>query len=387
MSDTATVAAAPAAPAPAYKPKKVSIWRRSPSLLVGVVLVALTCLVAAFPGVFAPGDPTAMDFLAMLQPPSAEHWFGTDNYGRDIYTLVIHATRLDLLIGIGSVALPFVLGSLLGLIAGYYGGKLDAIIMRILDIFVAFPFMVLAIAIVAILGNGVMNLLIAMIAGYYGGKLDAIIMRILDIFVAFPFMVLAIAIVAILGNGVMNLLIAMWIVSWPPYTRLVRSEVLIAKNSEYVQAAKTLGYSDFSIIMRHILPNVISSSVVYAASDIVMCIMTAASMSFLGLGVPPNTPEWGAIISNGKSFITGGYWWISTSDIVMCIMTAASMSFLGLGVPPNTPEWGAIISNGKSFITGGYWWISTMPGVVMAIVGLGFSLLGDGLNDLLRTKD
>lgn len=293
MSDTATVAAAPAPAAPAYKPKKISVWRRSPSLLVGVVLVALTCLVAAFPNVFAPGDPTAMDFLAMLQPPSAEHWFGTDNYGRDIYTLVIHATRLDLLIGLGSVALPFVLGSLLGLIAGYYGGKLDAVIMRILDIFVAFPFMVLAIAIVAIL-----------------------------------------------GNGVMNLLIAMWIVSWPPYTRLVRSEVLIAKNSEYVQAAKTLGYSDFSIIMRHILPNVISSSVVYAASDIVMCIMTAASMSFLGLGVPPNTPEWGAIISNGKSFITGGYWWIST-----------------------------------------------MPGVVMAVVGLGFSLLGDGLNDLLRTKD
>lgn len=293
MSDTATVAAAPAPAASAYKPKKISVWRRSPSLLVGVVLVALTCLVAAFPNVFAPGDPTAMDFLAMLKPPSAEHWFGTDNYGRDIYTLVIHATRLDLLIGLGSVALPFVLGSLLGLIAGYYGGKLDAIIMRILDIFVAFPFMVLAIAIVAIL-----------------------------------------------GNGVMNLLIAMWIVSWPPYTRLVRSEVLIAKNSEYVQAAKTLGYSDFSIIMRHILPNVISSSVVYAASDIVMCIMTAASMSFLGLGVPPNTPEWGAIISNGKSFITGGYWWIST-----------------------------------------------MPGVVMAVVGLGFSLLGDGLNDLLRTKD
>ena len=290
MSDSTAAVALPSQPA---KVKKVSIWRRSPSLLVGVVLVALTCIVAAFPSLFAPGDPTAMDFLAMLQPPSAEHWFGTDNYGRDIYTLVIHATRLDLLIGLGSVALPFVLGSLLGLIAGYYGGKVDAIIMRILDIFVAFPFMVLAIAIVAIL-----------------------------------------------GNGVMNLLIAMWIVSWPPYTRLVRSEVLIAKNSEYVQAAKTLGYSDFTIILRHILPNVISSSVVYAASDIVMCIMTAASMSFLGLGVPPNTPEWGAIISSGKSFITGGYWWIST-----------------------------------------------MPGVVMAVVGLGFSLLGDGLNDLLRTKD
>lgn len=286
---TATAAAVKVAKAP----KRISVFRRSPSLLVGVVIVALTCIVAAFPNFFAPGDPLAMDFLAMLQPPSAEHWFGTDNYGRDIYTLVIHATRLDLLIGLGSVALPFVLGSMLGLIAGYYGGKLDAIIMRVLDVFVAFPFMVLAIAIVAIL-----------------------------------------------GNGVMNLLIAMWIVSWPPYTRLVRSEVLIAKNSEYVQAAKTLGYSDVTIIFRHILPNVISSSVVYAASDIVMCIMTAASMSFLGLGVAPNTPEWGAIISSGKSFITGGYWWIST-----------------------------------------------MPGVVMAVVGLGFSLFGDGLNDLLRTKD
>ena len=131
----------------------------------------------------------------------------------------------------------------------------------------------------------------------------------------------------------------MWIVSWPPYTRLVRAEVLVAKNSEYVQAAKTLGYSDLTIMFRHILPNVISSSIVYLASDIVMCIMSAASMSFLGLGVPSPTPEWGAIISGGKGFIS----------------TA--------------------------------WWITTLPGLVMAVVGLGFSLLGDGLNDLLRTKD
>ncbi len=291
MADTAALAPK------RTKVKKIPIWRRSPSLVIGAVIVALAFVVAAFPTLFAPdaAKPVTdlMDFTAMLQAPSAEHWFGTDNYGRDIYTMVIAATRLDLLIGLGSVALPFVLGTLLGLICGYYGGKLDTIIMRILDIFVAFPFMVLAIAIVAIL-----------------------------------------------GNGVMNLLIAMWIVSWPPYTRLVRSEVLIAKNSEYVQAAKTLGYSDAKIIFRHILPNVISSSVVYAASDIVMCIMTAASMSFLGLGVDAATLEWGSIISSGKSYLLGGYWWISS-----------------------------------------------MPGIVMAIVGLGFSLFGDGLNDLLRTKD
>lgn len=291
MADTAALAPKRA------KVKKVPIWRRSPSLVIGAVIVALTFLVAACPTLFAPDadQPVTnlMDFTAMLQAPSAEHWFGTDNYGRDIYTMVIAATRLDLLIGLGSVALPFVVGTLLGLVCGYYGGKLDTVVMRILDIFVAFPFMVLAIAIVAIL-----------------------------------------------GNGVMNLLIAMWIVSWPPYTRLVRSEVLIAKNSEYVQAAKTLGYSDARIIFRHILPNVISSSVVYAASDIVMCIMTAASMSFLGLGVDAATLEWGSIISSGKSYLLGGYWWISS-----------------------------------------------MPGIVMAIVGLGFSLFGDGLNDLLRTKD
>ncbi|MBR2835146.1 MAG: ABC transporter permease [Coriobacteriales bacterium] len=279
------------------KSGKPSVWRRSPSLLVGAIMVVFIFFVAAFPTLFAENAEkpmtALMDFTAMLKPPTAEHWFGTDNYGRDIYTMVIGATRLDLLIGLGSVALPFVVGSFLGLICGYYGGKLDSIIMRILDVFVAFPFMVLAIAIVAII-----------------------------------------------GNGIMNLLIAMWIVSWPPYTRLVRSEVLVAKNSEYVQAAKTLGYSDITIIFRHILPNVISSSVVYAASDVVMCIMTAASMSFLGLGVDAATLEWGSIISSGKTYIMGGYWWIST-----------------------------------------------MPGLIMIFVGLGFSLFGDGLNDLLRTKD
>ena len=274
------------------KSRRVPIWRRSPSLVVGAVIVLFTCIVAAFPSLFTSQDPLAINPSQMLQAPSAAHLFGTDNFGYDVFTRVVYATRLDLLIGVASAGLPFIVGSLLGLVAGYYGGQFDAIMMRILDVFVAFPFMVLAIAIVAIL-----------------------------------------------GNGVSNLNIAMWIVSWPPYTRLVRAEVLVAKNSEYVQAAKTLGYSDLTIMFRHILPNVISSSIVYLASDIVMCIMSAASMSFLGLGVPSPTPEWGAIISGGKGFIS----------------TA--------------------------------WWITTLPGLVMAVVGLGFSLLGDGLNDLLRTKD
>ena len=271
---------------------RIPIWRRSPSLVVGVVIVLLTFLVAALPSLFTSQDPLALNPGEMLMPPSAQHLFGTDNFGYDVFSRVIYATRLDLLIGVASAGLPFIVGSTLGLVCGYYGGKFDAVMMRVLDVFMAFPFMVLAIAIVAIL-----------------------------------------------GNGVTNLIIAMWIVSWPPYTRLVRAEVLVAKGSEYVQAARTLGYSDLRIMFRHILPNVISSAIVYLASDIVMCIMSAATLSFLGLGVPSPTPEWGAIISGGKGFIS----------------TA--------------------------------WWIAALPGLVMAVVGLGFSLLGDGLNDLLRTKD
>lgn len=271
---------------------RIPIWRRSPSLVVGVVIVLLTFLVAALPSLFTSQDPLALNPGEMLMPPSTQHLFGTDNFGYDVFSRVIYATRLDLLIGVASAGLPFIVGSTLGLVCGYYGGKFDAVMMRVLDVFMAFPFMVLAIAIVAIL-----------------------------------------------GNGVTNLIIAMWIVSWPPYTRLVRAEVLVAKGSEYVQAARTLGFSDLRIMFRHILPNVISSAIVYLASDIVMCIMSAATLSFLGLGVPSPTPEWGAIISGGKGFIS----------------TA--------------------------------WWIAALPGLVMAVVGLGFSLLGDGLNDLLRTKD
>ena len=261
MADTAALAPK------RTKVKKIPIWRRSPSLVIGAVIVALAFVVAAFPTLFAPdaAKPVTdlMDFTAMLQAPSAEHWFGTDNYGRDIYTMVIAATRLDLLIGLGSVALPFVLGTLLGLICGYYGGKLDTIIMRSLDIFVAFPFMVLAIAIVAIL-----------------------------------------------GNGVMNLLIAMWIVSWPPYTRLVRSEVLIAKNSEYVQAAKTLGYSDAKIIFRHILPNVVSLLIVSMTLDFATCMLTESTLSYLGFGIPLPTPTWGNLLNGANnSIVIQQYWW------------------------------------------------------------------------------
>ncbi|MPM02085.1 Glutathione transport system permease protein GsiD [bioreactor metagenome] len=265
------------------------MWQQSPSFVIGAVIVLAVIFVAVFPQVFTPVDPNVSNPSAMLLPPSALHWFGTDNYGRDLFARVVYGTRIDLLIGIGCVVVPFAFGSLLGLVAGYYGGRIDAIIMRILDVFMAFPFLVMVIAVVAIL-----------------------------------------------GSGTRNLLIAMWVVGWKEYTRLIRSEVMVAKQSEYVQSARTMGYSDLRIMLRHILPNVISTAIVYGASHIVMCMGTAASLSYLGIGVQPPTPEWGAIINGGKSFIT----------------TA--------------------------------WWITVIPGAVLALVGWGFSILGDGLSDLLR---
>jgi len=268
--------------------KKSSI---NPSLLLGLIITSVFVFIALFPSLLTQYDPIAMDSKSMLAAPSALHYFGTDNYGRDIFARTVYSTRLDLLIGVGAMIVPFFVGTTFGIIAGYYGGKIDAIMMRILDIFMAFPYMVLAIAIVAIA-----------------------------------------------NAGVNALFISMWLVGWKEYTRLVRSEVLVVKNAEYVEAAKVLGYSDFRIITRSILPNVLSSAIVYGASDIVMCMMSGAAMSYLGLGVQPPTPEWGAIISGGKAF---------------------------LGVA---------------------WWIMLFPGIFLVLSGLGFSLIGDGLSDILRQK-
>lgn len=257
----------------------------------GCLIVGLMCVVALFPGLFTSYNPTAQDPNAMFVPPCAEHLFGTDNYGRDIFARVVYATRLDLAIGVGAMIVPFCIGSLLGLLAGYYGGKLDALIMRILDISMAFPFMVLAIIVAAIV-----------------------------------------------GSGIEILLISSWLVAWREYARLIRAEVMVQKNSEYIQAAISMGYSNLRIMFRHILPNVISSAVVYAASDVVVCMMSAASLSFLGLGVQAPTPEWGAIISGGKTFL------------------------------------------------GTAWWITVIPGLVLAFTGWGFSMIGDGLSDMLRAR-
>lgn len=254
------------------------------SLIIGGILFAVMFLMAIWPSLFTSYDPYELDLMNCLQPPSRAHWFGTDNYGRDVFARVVYGARVDLTIGFVAMIVPFIIGSFIGLVAGYYGKWVDAVIMRIQDIMTAFPFTILVIAIVTIL-----------------------------------------------GSNISNLYIAIWLVGWRDYTKLVRSETLIEKNSEYVQAARSLGYSNLRIMFRHILPNTINSAVVYAVSDIMVCMLVGASLSFLGLGVQPPTPEWGAIISEGRPYILQAWWMCALPGLALAV-TGTSLSLLGEGI-------------------------------------------------------
>ena len=254
------------------------------SLIIGGILFAVMFLMAIWPSLFTSYDPYELDLMNCLQPPSRAHWFGTDNYGRDVFARVVYGARVDLTIGFVAMIVPFIIGSFIGLVAGYHGKWVDAIIMRIQDIMTAFPFTILVIAIVTIL-----------------------------------------------GSNISNLYIAIWLVGWRDYTKLVRSETLIEKNSEYVQAARSLGYSNLLIMFRHILPNTINSAVVYAVSDIMVCMLVGASLSFLGLGVQPPTPEWGAIISEGRPYILQAWWMCALPGLALAV-TGTSLSLLGEGI-------------------------------------------------------
>ena len=258
------------------------------TLIAGALLLLLIVLVAIIGPFVMPYTPDA--FGMPLQPPSHEHPFGTDNFGRDVATRVVDAAHLNLLIGIVPTAITFVVGIAIGSIAGYFGGKIDTVVMRIVDVVVAFPFIVLVIGIVAMLGPGLRNLFV--------------------------------------GIG---------LVGWVAYARLVRGEILVAKNQEYVLAAKTLGNSPARIISRHILPNVIAPAVVFAMSDAVLNILLGAALSFLGLGVQPPTPEWGSMIQEARNFIRQA------------------------------------------------WWMPTFPGLAIIVAGIAFSVIGDGLAERLQT--
>jgi peptide/nickel transport system permease protein len=265
-------------------------WRGR-NLILGAMMIACLVAVAVFAPVIAPHGPQDTDYGARLVPPNREHLFGTDNLGRDIFSRVLHGASIDLQVGIISVVPPFLIGTLLGCLAGYYGGRIDNVVMRAADVIQAFPFLILIIAIVAVL-----------------------------------------------GIGLTSVYIAVAIVAWVSYARLIRGEILVAKNQEYVDAARSLGGSDGRVIARHLLPNVITSALVFATTDVMLYIVLVTSLSYLGLAARPPSPEWGAMITEGRTFMASA------------------------------------------------WWISLFPGLAIVVTGIAFSIFGDGLADALRVR-
>jgi peptide/nickel transport system permease protein len=262
----------------------VGLRNANTNLRLGAAIVALWVLIAFLAPWLAPYDPIGQDMSARLQAPSLVHLFGTDNFGRDILSRVIYGTRVDLKMGVIGVLFPFLIGTTIGSIAGYAGRWVDAVLMRLVDVVIAFPFLVLLMAIITILEPG--------LTSFYVG-------------------------------------LAM--VGWVSYARLVRAQVLVLKTSDFVVAARSLGFGTFRILFRHIVPNCIAGSIVFSMSDVVLTILAGSAISYLGLGVQPPMAEWGVMIKEGQNFI------------------------------------------------GIAWWITTFPGIAIVLMTLGFSLLADGL--------
>jgi peptide/nickel transport system permease protein len=261
-------------------------------LYAGMCVTVFWFILALGADFIAPFDPNEQDIANVLQPPGLTHWFGTDNFGRDVLSRVIHGTRVDLQMGLIGVILPFILGTMVGALSGYFGRFTDMVLMRILDVMLSFPWLVLLIAIITVLKPG--------LGSFY---------------------------------------IAITLVGWVSYARLVRSQTLVLKNSDFVLAAVNLGYGHLRILFRHILPNAMIPSIVFSMSDVVLVILAGSSISYLGLGVQPPTAEWGVMIAEGQNFM----------------VTA--------------------------------WWITAFPGLSIVFLAFGFSLLADGLGEKLGVHE
>ncbi|MGO6682504.1 ABC transporter permease [Rhizobium leguminosarum] len=260
-------------------------WRRffgrRPMLMLSAGLLLFFVLSAIGAPIVAPYDPIMQNAEVRLQAPSLLHPFGTDNFGRDILSRVIWGARLDLQMALIGVIFPFLIGTTVGTIAGFFGGIVDALFMRLVDIILAFPFLVLMLSIIAILGPG--------LGSFY---------------------------------------IAMALVGWVSYARLIRAQMLVLKGSDYAVAAVSLGFSRPRIMFRHLLPNAIAGSIVFSMSDATLVLLSGAAVSYLGLGVQPPIAEWGVMVAEGQSFITTA-WWITLFPGLSIVCLAFGFSMLG----------------------------------------------------------
>ena len=277
-----TDATATAPPRPARKSHLLYVLTENPVSIVAIAGFAIVVFAAVFGPSVAPYDPLATNAAAALQSPSWSHWFGTDQLGRDVFSRVLAAARLDLMISVAAVALSFVIGAAIGSMAGYFGGWVDRI-------------------------SG----------------------RVIDTIMAFPLFVLAMGIVAALGNTVENIIYATAIINIPFYARVARAEAAIRRNAGFVQAAKLCGNGDFRILATQVFPNALPPLAVQASLNMGWAILNAAGLSFIGLGVRPPTPEWGIMVAEGANFIVSGEWWLAIFPGLALMFTVFTFNLLG----------------------------------------------------------
>lgn len=257
---------------------------KNKNAVLGLIFIIILIICSLVPSLIAPYGFDDQNLQEKFISPNGQHWFGTDDYGRDIFSRVIYGARISMTIGIVSVAISSVLGTALGCISGYYGGRVDNLIMRMIDIMLAIP-----------------NILLAM------------------------------SLVSMLGTSFINLIIAIGIGTVPEYSRIVRASILSEKEQEYIEAARSIGASDFRIIMKHILPNCLAPIIVQSTLSIAISILSAASLSFIGLGVAPPTPEWGSMLSSGRPFIRD-YWYVVTFPGLAIVLSVLSFNMFGDGL-------------------------------------------------------
>jgi peptide/nickel transport system permease protein len=255
------------------------------ALIAGLAMLAIAAAAILAAPLLVSQSPTTIDVLHPLAPPlTSGHLLGTDQYGRDLLARILYGGRIDLAIAFGATSVTLVFGTIVGLVAGYFGGWVDNLLMRIVDLFFAFPFLVLIIAIIAML-----------------------------------------------GPSIFNMFIAIWITSWVSYARIMRAQTVVAKKQQYVLAARALGYGRLRVMLRHILPNTASAVIIFSMVDAVGNIILAASLGFLGLGAQPPTPEWGTMISDGQSYILSS-WWLATIPGLAIVFVGVAFSLIGDGL-------------------------------------------------------
>lgn len=257
----------------------------SVQIILGTVILGIVVAMIIFAPLITKANPTAQNLDQVMLDPSPGHPLGTDQFGRDIWARLLYGGRVDLLVCIMAVIAPLIIGTIVGAVTGYFGGIVDSVIMRFADLVSAFPFYVLVIVLVFVLGNGGRSIFLSITA-----------------------------------------------VSWVPYTRIARGETLILRDREFIASCKASGFSDIWVLGRHVIPNISSQGIVYAMSDVVMNLGIIVTLSYFGLGIVPPTPDWGQMMNDGQQFLSAGKYTLTVIPAILIVVISLALSFIGDGL-------------------------------------------------------